>query len=414
MDAAEAFEALGISLGLGLLVGLQRERAKSLVAGVRTFALITTLGTMAGLLAETLGPWPVVAGLIAVASAMAMANVIKLRGEHPSPGMTTEVAVLVMYCVGSYVVLGHRSVAVAVGAAVAVMLYAKPILHGFVERMGEGDMRGLMQFAVVALVILPILPDEPFGPFQVLNPRQIWWMVVLVSGISLAGYVVSKLVGPRAGAVLGGLLGGLISSTATTVSYARQAGSRVDYVGPATVVVMLASTVVYLRVLFEVSVIARGVLPQVALPIGIMLATALLLAGVAWLLNRRRPAEAPLPENPTELGAAITFGLMFAGVLLAVAAAKQYLGDRGIYAVAAISGLTDMDAITLSTSRMAADGLIATATAWRAIIVATIANLAFKAGIVAFLGGMALAARVGVLFGINIAVGVALLLVWPS
>jgi uncharacterized membrane protein (DUF4010 family) len=414
MTASDAFQTLGISLGLGLLVGLQRERAKSRAAGVRTFPLITVLGTLCAMLSPSMGGWMVVGGMLAVASAMVIANVLKMRLNDPSPSMTTELAALVMYAIGAYLVVGHKSAAVALAGAVVVLLYAKPILHGVVERMGEHDMRGLMQFALIALVILPILPDEPFGPFEVLNLRQIWWMVVLVSGISLGGYVAFKLFGHRAGAVLGGLLGGLISSTATTVSYAKRASHVKSQLAAATLVIMLASTVVNARVLFEVSIVARGVLPQIAGPVAVMMATALLLAAGVWIRHRKSPAELPPQDNPTELRAAITFGVLFAGVLLAVATARHYLGDRGIYGVAAISGLTDMDAITLSTSRLAAEGVIATTTAWRAIIIATIANLVFKAGIVALLGGPALLARVGTLFAINAAVGGLLLVLWPA
>jgi uncharacterized membrane protein (DUF4010 family) len=422
MDAAQTFQTLGISLALGLLVGLQRERAKSLIAGFRTFGLITVLGTLAALIARHIdegggqgGAWIIVAGLIGLTGAIVIANILKMRlnAEEASPGATTEIAALVMYCVGAYLVFGHRSVALVTAGAVAVMLYAKPIMHGLAQRMGENDMRGVMQFVLIALVILPVLPNEPYGPFQVLNPRQIWWMVVLVSGISLGGYVALKLLGEHTGAVLSGILGGVISSTATTVSYARRASHSEGQVAVATLVIMLASTVVYARVLFEVAVVARSVLPAVAGPIGVMGGAALLLSGVVWLRNRKVKTRLAPPESPTELKAAITFGVLFAIVLLAVAAGKHWLGNRGIYAVAAISGMTDMDAITLSTSKMAAQNTLETGTAWRAIIIATIANLLFKAGIVAVLGGRALLARVAVLFGINILVGVGLLLFWP-
>ncbi len=414
MDAREAFQTLGISLGLGLLVGLQRERAGSRVAGVRTFTLITLLGTITALLGETLGASVIIGGLVGVATTMIVANLLRIRESDISPGMTTEIAALVMYCVGAYLVFGHRSVAIVVGGAVAVMLYAKPVLHDLVKRMGEGEMRALMQFALIALVILPVLPDEPFGPFRVLNPRQIWWMVVLVSGISLSGYVAFKLLGDRAGAVVGGILGGVISSTATTVSFARRASQSEHQIPTATLVIALASTVVYARVLVEVTIVARSVLPHVAGPIGIMMATSVALCVLMWLRRPRTDTHMPPQDNPSELRAAIAFGVLFALVLFAVAAAKHYFGDRGLYAVAAVSGLTDMDAITLSTSRMAAQGAVDTGTAWRAIVIAIIANLVFKGGLVAVLGGRKLLARIAALFGINIVVGVLILLFWPD
>ncbi|HWB19441.1 MAG TPA: MgtC/SapB family protein, partial [Phycisphaerales bacterium] len=177
MPTLEIFTNLGISLGLGLLVGLQRERAASQLAGFRTFALITLLGTIAGLLAQTLGVWIVVAGLLGVAVSFAAGNLAFAKKDEPNPGITTEIAALIMFCVGAYLVLGQRSVAVAIAGATAVLLWAKPILHGLVKKIGDDEIKAMMQLTLIALVILPILPDKAYGPFQVLNPRQIWWMV---------------------------------------------------------------------------------------------------------------------------------------------------------------------------------------------------------------------------------------------
>jgi uncharacterized membrane protein (DUF4010 family) len=414
MDITTAFITLGISLGLGLLVGMQRERANSQVAGFRTFGLITVLGTLCAMMAQTHGVWIIVAGLIGVAAASSIANVMKMRADDASPGITTEIACLMMFLVGAYLVFGHRAVAIVISGAVAVLLYAKPILHGLVRRMGENDMRAMMQLVLIALVILPVLPNRAYGPFEVLNPREIWWMVVLVVGISLGGYVALKGFGHRAGAVVGGLLGGLVSSTATTVSYARRASRSEAHVAAATLVIMLASTVVYVRVLVEVAVVARPVLPIIAAPIAIMLGASALLSLAVWLRTRMLETELPPQENPSELKAAIIFGVMYAVVSFAVAAAKHYFENRGIYAVAGISGLTDMDAITLSTSRMVVNGGLDAATASRAIIIASIANLIFKAGIVAALGGWKLFLRIAGLFGLNILVALGVVFFWPT
>ncbi|MCI0674837.1 MAG: MgtC/SapB family protein [Phycisphaerales bacterium] len=414
MNVHSDLVTLGISLALGLLVGMQREHSKSQVAGFRTFALITVLGTLCALLAQSLGGWIVVAGLVGVSLAMAMANIIKLRTPVTESGATTEVAGLVMFIIGAYLVYGSTQVAVVLTGAVAVLLYAKPIMHGLVRRMAEPDMRAIMQWVLIALVILPILPDRPYGPFQSLNPREIWWIVVLVVSISFAGYIALKLFGQNAGAVLAGLLGGVISSTATTVSYARRSATDPAHVNAATLVIMLASTVVYVRVLVEIGAVARSVLPSLAGPIAIMLVAAALLSFIVWLRNRKVQTELPPQDDPSELKAAITFGIMYALVTVAVAAAKHYFGSAGIYAVAGISGLTDMDAITLSTAQMVAHDQLASDVAWRAILIAAIANLAFKTGIVALLGGRALLSKIAPLFGLNVAVGIIIFLWWPA
>ena len=414
MDVATAFQTLAISLGLGLLVGTQRERVDARLAGVRTFALITLFGTLSGMLALVLGGWVVVAGLVAVAITTAMGNVLFLKHERTDSGITTEIAILVMYAIGAYLVFGDRSVAVVMGAGVAVLLYAKPVMHGFVNRLGETDMRAMMQFVLISLVILPTLPDQAYGPYGVLNPREIWWMVVLVVGISLAGYVALKLWGEHAGHLLSGLIGGVVSSTATTASFARRAAKAEGQVSIATLVILLASTVVYARVLLEVFVVAPRIFLAIAAPIALMMLTSILVCLVQWRATGRGKSGLPAQGNPTELRPALVFGLLYGFVLLAVAAARHSLGDRGVYVAAGISGLTDMDAITLSTSRMGARGALATQVIWRSIIIAIIANLVFKGVMVWVLGGPALGRRVGALFAIKIVVALALLFLWPG
>jgi len=214
------------ALGLGLLVGLQRERAASRLAGLRTFAFVTLLGTLAAQLSTQFGPWLAVAGMLAVIAAVVTGNFVAVRNGGADPGQTTELAMLVMYLVGVYIVMGPLPLAVALGAGVAVLLHLKPELSGVASRIGDADFRAIMSFVVVTLVVLPVLPDRTFGPFDVLNPREVWLMVVLIVGIGLAGYLAYKLLGTRGGSLLSGALGGLISSTATTVSYARRYASR--------------------------------------------------------------------------------------------------------------------------------------------------------------------------------------------
>ena len=414
MNIAADFQTLAISLGLGLLVGTQRERAQSQVAGVRTFALITVLGTLCGMLALSFGPWVVAAGFVGVSIATALGNVVALKNGRADSGITTEIAILLMYGIGAYLVTGNRSIAVALGGSIAVLLYSKPVLHGAVRRLGETDMRVMMQFVLITLVILPALPNETYGPFNVLNPRDIWWMVVLVVGISLLGYIALKLYGERAGVLIAGLVGGIVSSTATTVSYARRAGREKLPIAIPTIIILLASTVVYARVLTEVAVVAPRVFSQIATPIAILLATSAATAFLLWSRMRKEKVELATPENPTELRAAMIFALIYALVQLGVAAAQHYVGDRGVYAAAAISGLTDMDAITLSTAKLSAQGLLDPAVVWRSILFAAISNLFFKATMVTVLGGAELGRRVALLFGIQVAVALVLLFAWPT
>jgi uncharacterized membrane protein (DUF4010 family) len=415
MDTADAFRRLGIAIGLGLLVGLQRERTKSSLAGVRTFPLITMLGVVCGISGATLGGWVPAAGFLALAAMVVIGNLAPSKQGPADPGLTTEVAILLMFGVGVTLANGNEAVAIAIGGMVAVLLQFKGTLHGFAEKLGDEDLKAIMQFALLSLVILPVLPDRVFGPYEVWNPRQIWWMVVLIVGISLGGYISYRLLGEKIGLALSGILGGLISSTATTVSYARRSAERSNAAKQAAAVIMIASAVATLRILVEIGVVAREFLPVAGLPLGIMLAVLALLSGVVWFSSAKdKQFEMPQQQNPSELKPALIFGLLYAIALMAVAAAKEYFGSRGLYTVAALSGLTDMDAITLSTSRLVSTGSLDPHLGWRIVLTALLSNLVFKGGLVALLGHRRLLAWIAPLYGIALAAGAMLIWLWPQ
>jgi uncharacterized membrane protein (DUF4010 family) len=407
---AEAFRELGLALLLGLLVGMQREKADSRIAGFRTFPLITILGALCGLLSPLLGGWIVGAGLIGVIAAAVIGNVHKMHAGQAEPGLTTEIAMMVMFGVGAYLTVGPPVVGIAVGGAVALLLHLKPELHGLAERLEDEDVRAIMQFVLIAFIVLPVLPNQAFGPFQVINPYDIWRMVVLIVGISLGGYIIYKFWGQQAGTVFGGILGGIISSTATTVSYARRTKEAPDSATMAALVVMIASTIVYIRVLIEIQVVGPSFLPAAAPRIGAMLAVSIILCGLWWTRVRKQTTEVPEQENPTELRPAIVFGVLYALVLLAVAIARDQFGNRGLFIVAGISGLTDMDAITLSTARLVDAGKLDGNQGWRMVIIAAMSNLVFKGGIVALTGHPRLMREIAILFGISLAAGAGVLL----
>lgn len=421
------FAGLGTALGLGLLVGLQRQWSGSHIAGVRTFPLVTLAGAVAGLLARELGGsgWVVGAGVVAVAGLAIMANWVQVRRADAmaprNPGITTEVALVVMFVLGAYATVGPPSVVAAIGVAVAALLQLKDRLHGLVGRIGPEDMRAIVLFAAITFIVLPVLPDRvvltrEMGELAVWNPRNIWLMVVLVCGVSLAGYLVYKSVGDRAGTIINGLLGGVISSTATTVAFARRsAGAGPESSGSASaaaVVIVLAGSVVYARLLLAVWVVAPGFWPTAAGPLGCMLAVSLACATVVWLVSRKSADGAVVLGNPTELRTALVFAAIYASVLLAVAAGRRYLGAGGIYAVSVLSGLTDMDAITLSTSRLVTAELLEPATGWRAIIVASMSNIVFKTAIVATLGSRSVLRIVAGAMGVKFCAGALLLVLW--
>jgi uncharacterized membrane protein (DUF4010 family) len=277
-----------------------------------------------------------------------------------------------------------------------VLLYFKAELKGLTERLTRTDLVSILQFAVLSFVVLPILPDRSYPPFDALNPHQVWLMVVLIAGVSLAGYIALRVFGPRAGAPLLGVLGGLVSSTATTTVYARHARSQENMVALSVVVILLANLVVLVRIGVLMAVAAPRVLPAL-LPV---LASALALGFAATLLRWRgikSGGATPMPQvtNPTEIRTALAFGAAYALVLVLAAALNNAFGAEGLYVVAIVSGLTDVDAITLSSARLFELGQLQSREATVAVTLALLANLGFKLGIVMVVGGSRLARSCG-------------------
>ena len=414
----EIWQILGISLGLGLLVGLQREWSKAEGAGIRTYPMITVFGTVCSILAERYGGVVLFGGILAVGAMMVvmkiMMNVNLQAFEHPHTGPTTGIAALLMFAVGAMLGMGIVVPAIAIGGCVAVLLQWKKPLHGFVQRIGKQDIQAIFRLVLIAMVVLPVLPDKNFGPFGVLNPSHIWLMVVFIVGISVGSYLVAKFVGAKAGTLLGGILGGLISSTATTISYARRSKAVPGTSALAAMVIMIASTIVFVRVGFEIAVVAPGILPHVLPQFALMCIFMMIIASAAWFFAGDGKEELPEAQDPSDLGAAVAFGALYAFVLVAVAAAKEFFGDQGLYVVAALSGLTDMDAITLSTARLVEAERLDIDTGWRMMMLGAMSNILFKAGAVAVLGSRRLFLRIALLFGIVLAGGAALLFFWPE
>lgn len=411
----EDLTTLGIALGLGMLVGLQREYSEHEIAGVRTFSLIAVLGCVAGFLTrDTDSPW------VLPALGLSLAGLIMFARPRPeekeSPGKTTEVAVLLMFAVGAYLVLGDRIIGIVAGALIAILLFAKSHLHGFIEKLKDKEVSAIMTLAGISLIILPILPNQSYGPFDVLNPQNIWLMVVFIVGLNLTGYFVYKFVGKKSSILSNSILGGSISSTATTVSYARKQQKAPDIAGMATFVVTTASAVALLRILLEIFVVAPTELDALALPLifnFFCLTVLCALLFYRFAIAKDAP-ELPEPKNPAEFKTALTFGILYGLVLLLVAFAEERLGDKGLYAVTIISGLTNVDAITLSLAQMIKENSITSTQGWRLILLASLANLVFKGAVVAVIGKKNLIKWVSISFGIAIAIGVLTILFWPE
>ncbi|MFO7733174.1 MAG: MgtC/SapB family protein [Candidatus Aminicenantes bacterium] len=395
MSPYSLFYRFGVALFIGMLVGLQREHSYNVsgkpepktVAGVRTFALLGLTGCAGAHVSDLLrSPWPFIALLLVVGAYMAVSYaVLAAKGEM---GLTTEVAVLVTVLAGALCFWNELALAVALGVVTAALLSLKIELHGFVERLTREDIVAALKFALITAIVLPVLPNRTFlaPPFDVLNPHKIWLMVVLISGVGFAGYVLYKLVGPRRGIGLTGLLGGLVSSTATTLSFAQRSKKSEALAKPFALAVIVAWSIMFGRMLVWVAVVHPPLLRHLWPP---LLAAAV--AGLAYGLYLHMAPHADDQEevrvtNPFELKPAVTFGLLYGAILLAARAAQLYLGDVGVYASSVLSGLADVDAITLSMTELSRAGNLGLETAERAIVLAAVSNTAVKGAIVFSVG----------------------------
>jgi uncharacterized membrane protein (DUF4010 family) len=395
----EALPQFLTSLAIGLLIGLERERNPSAKAGLRTFALVALFGTLCALLADKSGsPWVLIAGLAAVAG-MIVAAYINTPTEANEPGTTTVIALLMCFGLGAMIWYGLAKLAVMLAIGITALLYFKPELRGISQRLTRRDLVAVLQFSVLTFIVLPILPDQDFGPYNAFNPHQAWLMVVLISGISLAGYAALHVVGTRYGAPLLGFLGGLVSSTATTMIYAKHGKSGRGMLDLAASIIVIASMVVLLRLLVVSSVVAYGKLPSLIAVFAGGLVAGLVVAAYSWKqMGKATELYVPETANPAELHAAFGFGLLYVVVLLGSAWMADIAGSQGLYAVAVVSGLTDVDAITLSSLRLFNLGQLNEQQTVMAIALAFLSNLAFKFGMVVFIGGWMLARQVAVGF----------------
>jgi len=391
-ELAGPVQAFLTALGIGLLVGMERERRPESAAGLRTFALVSMLGCLFALLSDkTGGPAVLVTGLLVIAGAMIASN-FSARQEEQYRGFTTEAAIIVTYGLGAAVWFGHATLAVMLAIATTVLLYFKAELSRFSRRMTPKDINSILQFAVLSLVVLPILPSQDYGPYGALNPRQIWWMVVLISGLALAGYLALRIIGTRHGAALLGIFGGLASSTATTMMFSRHARDHVHLVRMAAIVILIANLMVMIRLGVVAGLVAPSLVGQIAVVFACGLVPGLALTLYGWkILNAGGELPMPSVKNPTELKTAISFGLLYAIVLLASAWLQEVAGNRGLYIVALASGVTDADASVLSALRLYNLEKIPATEAVTAVTLALMANLVFKIGLVVSIGGGPLA-----------------------
>ncbi len=409
-DITLLFQKAAIALLVGALVGLERERSQTdherLFAGIRTFPLIGLLGFLSALLGTAFGPWllgVITAGFIALV--VTSYYIEAMKGAH---GATSEVAAIIVYVLGILIDLELYAVAIASSVVLTLFLSLKDPLQKLIANVHEEDIYATLKFAIITAIILPVLPDQTMGPLDVLNPRQVWYMVVLIAGISFAGYVLVKVFGSRKGLSLTGMMGGLVSSTAVTLSFSQKSREVPELGKTFASAIVLACTIMYPRILIEIAVVNRSLLAFIWPMIAILTASGVA-ASMLLLFGKRSQTTTEVDlKNPFELMSAIKFGLIFALIIFASKAAQQYLGSSGVYLAAGLAGLTDVDAITLSMANLSKESL-SEATATTAILIAVVMNTIVKASIAFSLGAPSLRKFTLPGFGLVLVTGLALI-----
>jgi len=414
MDTLELVYRLSVSLAIGLLMGIERgwktrdeaEGERSL--GLRTFTLSGLLGGILAAIGAASGNASAVVGLSFLGFAPVIAFLRYREMAHDKTyGATTVVAALVAFALGAFAVLGDPRAAAAAGVAATALLALKQALHGWIRTLTWQELRAGLVLLAMTLILLPLLPDRAMGPFDAINPHELWLMTILIAAVSSAGYIAMKWFGGRQGVALSGIAGGLVSSTAVTLSFSRLARENPARARALVAATLLASSTMMLRILLVAGAINLAMLRWLLLPLALAALGTALLAGWHLWRSTGEGADTPLMlKAPFELTTVLKFGAFLAFIMVAAKGLTVWAGGWGAFGLAAISGIADVDAITLTMSRLGGSELDAR-TAGAAILLAAAVNTVAKAGLAWFAGGRGPALRLAAGAALAIALGVA-------
>lgn len=407
-------QSLIVSASLGALIGLIRQWGEQQdsdkgdlhFAGLRTFILWALLGYTSAFVSGEYYP-------MAFIAAMALVGLhILLHGvgsqKYTAIGLTTGAAALITFFLGALVYWDRLAFAVMLAALTMIVLGIKQFSHAWTRRFTPEDIRSTLQFAAVTGVILPLVPDQGYGPYGALNPYNLWWMVVLISGLGFVGYLLMRAFGARAGVILTGLIGGLASSTATTLAFSRESKEFPGLSKSFALAIVMACTIMLGRVLIILSVIYPRFLYELWLPMTIMALPGIIYTMIIHFFFKNEKTEMDLPDlkNPLGLSIAIKFGLIYGLISILVKIFTQTDLTEGLLLLSFVSGLTDMDAIALSITHNLKDQSVAIRLATQAVILAAVANTVLKAGLAIGLGSAALRKQVCIALGATVLAGV--------
>jgi uncharacterized membrane protein (DUF4010 family) len=414
-DELQNFKLLAVALAIGLLIGLERgwtlrDKAEGTrVAGLRTYGLLSLLGGLWALLAQQTGQSLMGFAFVSVTLVLLVAYRGSLK-KFENYSITGTIASLATFSLGALTVFGHVSLAAATAVVMTSLLGYKPLLHGWINRLEQAEIYATLKLLLISVVILPVLPDREMGPWHALNPYHIWLMVVLIAAISYLGYFAIKIVGNRHGPMLTGIFGGLASSTAVTLDLSRLAKENPPMQNTLAAGILTACATMYFRILLVTSILNAALFHDLLPALVSMGCVNYLLAFLLWHNAKEfQPEQGISLQNPFQLGIAIKFGMLLLLVMLLSKVLQAYFGAIGTYFLAAVSGISDVDAITLSVANMN-ETEIDRVVAGFAILLAACSNTLFKCGLSWVVGGRSLASKVGGASLLAVAAGFAVIL----
>jgi uncharacterized membrane protein (DUF4010 family) len=397
MEFTHLFIRFGSAMGIGFLIGLQREYAfrdskRELVAGERTFALMGLVGALAAFSAEVLNYPAAFVGIIMLVGLVVAVSYFT-GAQRGFMGLTTEITILIVVILGALCYWGHLTLAVALGIATAVLLSLKLETDRLVQALTREDIVSALKLAVISAIILPILPNQPLGPppFDVFNPFKIWLFVVFISAINFVGYVLIKIIGPEQGISLTGLLGGMVSSTSTTLILSERSRRDTGLARSLSLAIIISWAVMFARLIIYVGILSPPLLAEIWLPLAVAGSLGLGYAGYTWFRSRSQDPSTQEKEgmefsNPLNLWTAIQFGVIYAVILVVARSAQIYFGDTGILVSSFIAGFANVDAITLSLTELTKNNEVSLNIAGLSVVLAAMSNTAVKGAIVLISG----------------------------
>lgn len=411
LGSHETLLRLALALLLGAVIGLERgwgareQKAGERIAGIRTFSLIGLLGGVSAVLSTEITQWAFPVLLLSVV-AMALVAYSQRLSHIRNFSITGTVGMVLTFCYGAIAVAVDPVIAIAAAVVTAVILDSKQEIHGFVNHLQAHELDAALKLLLISVVMLPLLPNEAMGPGGVLNPYEIWWLVVLIASISFVGYFAIRFAGMKRGILFTSLFAGLSSSTALTLHFARQAGRAPDLSPQFASGILIACGTMFPRILVYCALINPLLLPRLIWPVVVMSALLYVPALIIWKrhednLHVSQPA---LSQNPLDLKSAVAFGILLTIILVLGEVLRDWLGNLGIYMLAVTSGIADVDAITLSLTRMSQDAIPMT-TAVIAIVIAAATNNLVKAGIAGGVGSRQLGLLVGAPMAVSLLAG---------